>query len=56
MLKYEKLGVEEKLRDYEAQQPLIRLLKYELRRQDKAIQEAAAQGILINTCKRLQLD
>ncbi|KAL6070862.1 hypothetical protein QOT17_006614 [Balamuthia mandrillaris] len=42
------MSTEEKLREYELQQPLIRALRAQLRRQDAAIREALKEGAFIN--------
>lgn len=47
-IEYQRTSTDEKLRAYENQQPLIRLLKYELKRQEAAINEALAHGAHIN--------
>lgn len=49
-IEYQRTSTDEKLRAYENQQPLIRLLKYELKRQEAAINEALAHGAHINAC------
>lgn len=47
---YQQSGSDDKLKAFEDQQALIRLLKYELKRQEVAINEALAQGAHVNAC------